>query len=95
MHHGLFDKMTRKMDVKVDGDENSETLITKVANLFTKQEVIIENQDIMAIHRIPGRKGSTKPVLIKLMNNSAKANLMKNRKAMKETGNRMLMIWPN
>ncbi|KAH3782602.1 hypothetical protein DPMN_160520 [Dreissena polymorpha] len=62
------------MDVKVDGDE---TPITKVANLFKKQGVILEQQDIMAIHRIPVGKGSTKPVLIKLMNNSAKSNLMK------------------
>ncbi|KAH3728985.1 hypothetical protein DPMN_135356 [Dreissena polymorpha] len=77
------------MDVKIDGDESSETLITKVSNLFNNQGVILEKQDIMAIHRIPGRKGSTKPVLIKLMNNQVKSNLMKKRKAMKEAGNRI------
>ncbi|KAH3851343.1 hypothetical protein DPMN_093823 [Dreissena polymorpha] len=77
------------MDVKIDGDESSETLITNVPNPFNNQGVILEKQDIMAIHRIPGRKGSTKPVLFKLMNNSVKSNLMKKRKTMKEAGNRI------
>ncbi|KAH3796746.1 hypothetical protein DPMN_150317 [Dreissena polymorpha] len=50
---------------------------------------ILEKKDIMAIHQIPGRKGSTKPILIKLMNNSVNHIFMKKRKAMKEAGNRI------
>ena len=44
----------------------------------------------MAIHRIPGKIGMPKPVLIKLMNNNEKTKIMKKRKEMKLAGYRLV-----
>ncbi|KAH3803410.1 hypothetical protein DPMN_131671 [Dreissena polymorpha] len=46
--------------------------------------------DIVAIHRIPTKRGQTRPVLVKLRNNSAKYTIMRKRAPMKNGGYKLV-----
>ena len=71
------------MDIKESDMETEASLTSEVCNLFAKQSVTLDRASIMAIHRIPGKVGRPKPVLLKLKNNSEKSKLMRTRSAMK------------
>ncbi|KAH3720418.1 hypothetical protein DPMN_063317 [Dreissena polymorpha] len=64
--------------------EKSETNLTQtVSNIFkTTADVDMKHEDIIAIHRIPSKKGTTRPILIKFKNNNAKSAIMKKRTPM-------------
>lgn len=78
------------MDVEEETDENESSLLRSVFELFEQQNVTLSPQQVVAIHRIPGKPGSTKPVLMKVKNNNDKTMIMKNRKAMKSGGHRLV-----
>ena len=78
------------LDIAEQPDENEEKLTNTVGELLYKQKVTIAPQQIVAIHRIPGKPGSPKPVLIKFRNNSDKTMVMKKRAEMKAMGNRLV-----
>ena len=61
------------MGVTERSDETVEMLTDNVCNiLYQKAGVEIEQRDIVAIHRIPGKAGMPKPVLIKVKNSQEK-----------------------
>lgn len=70
--------------------ETEATLTQDVCSYFKKQNVTMTTENIVAIHRIPGKPGLPKPVLLKLKNNSEKTKLMKARRAMKTSGHRLV-----
>ena len=78
------------MDVNPTENETIEELTTKVCNLASSHGLTLEPSNIMAIHRIPGRVNSTKPVLVKLKNNHEKTKIMKHRSNFKKNGNRLV-----
>ena len=47
----------------------------------------LEEADVVAIHRIPGKAGEAKPILVKLKNNTAKSRIMRKRSAFKKNSN--------
>ena len=90
------EQYSRKNNVKIlnieeETVETDRTLTDTVTSLLlSKGNVDIDPQDIIALHRIPGKSGSPKPVLMKLKNNSVKSAIMKQRQAMKAAGHRLV-----
>ena len=90
------EQYSRKNNIKImgvveDADEDEEKLIRKIQQILeSKANVKLEDNKIMAIHRIPGKVGMPKPVLIKLRNNNEKTKIMKKRKEMKHGGYRLV-----
>ena len=79
------------MGVVEDDDENEEKLTKKILQILgSKAGVKLEASKIMALHRIPGKIGMPKPVLIKLVNNNEKTRIMRKRKEMKFGGYRLV-----
>ncbi|KAK3086346.1 hypothetical protein FSP39_017179 [Pinctada imbricata] len=52
-------------------------------------DVQIHDSDVIAIHRIPGRRGATRPILVKVRNSDVKARIMKKRKRVRQAGQDM------
>ena len=92
----MNEQYSRKNNIKImgvveDDDETEEKLIEKINKILrAKADVSINENKIVAIHRIPGKSGMPKPVLIKLMNNNEKTKIMKKRKFMKLAGYRLV-----
>ena len=92
----MNEQYSRKNNIKIMGvveedDETEERLTEKINNILdAKTGVSINENKIVAIHRIPGKSGMPKPVLIKLMNNNEKTKIMKKRKLMKLAGYRLV-----
>lgn len=90
------EQYSRKNNIKIMGvpelaDETVEMLADHVCDtLHTKAGIAVDPRNIDAIHRIPGKAGFPKPVLMKMRNNYEKTKIMKKRKAMKEAGFRLV-----
>ena len=90
------EQYSRKNNVKIMGvieepDETEDTLTRKVQHILeTKADVVLADSKIIALHRIPGKSGMPKPVLIKLRNNNEKTKIMKKRRDMKHAGYRLV-----
>ena len=66
------------LNIKEEPGETETSVITDVSKLFSETcGVDLNPREIQAIHRIPGKSGTTKPVLIKLFNKNSKTKLMK------------------
>ena len=61
----------------------------EVAKKFLEKEigVKVDDADIVAVHRVPGKAGESKPILVKLKNNTAKSNVMRKRSTIKQNLN--------
>lgn len=89
------EQYSRKNNVKIMNIEQKEkedetTLINIVSSLLAKQGIMLTPEQVVAIHRIPGRQGSIKPVLLKLRNNNDKTMIMRKRAEMKAGGYRLV-----
>ena len=90
------EQYSRKNNVKILNIKETlgetETVLTEkvVTELLSKGNVDLDPSDITAIHRIQGKPGQPKPVLLKLKNNSVKTKVMKQRAAMKAAGHRLI-----
>lgn len=90
------EQYSRKNNVKIMGveeqeSETEESLTERVTNILAAvAKVKVEETKLMALHRIPGKSGMPKPVLLKLMNNSVKTSIMKKRQEMKRAGYRLV-----
>ena len=79
------------LNIKEEEDETETSLMTDVRKLFNENcAVDLNPREIQAIHRIPGKPGAEKPVLLKLFNNNSKTKLMKTRSTMKTAGHRLV-----
>lgn len=90
------EQYSRKNNIKImnieEAENETETKLihTVCTELLAKGNVDLNPDDIVAIHRIPGKTGLPKPVLMKLRNTSAKTAIMKQRTAMKMAGRRLV-----
>ena len=90
------EQYSRKNNIKIlniteEPGETESSLIADVSKLFSETcSVDLNPREIQAIHRIPGKAGATKPVLVKLFNNNSKTKLMKARSSMKAAGHRLV-----
>ena len=92
----MNEQYSRKNNIKImgvpeDGDETEERLMENINNILeSKAGISVNKNSVMAIHRIPGKSGMPKPVLLKLRNNNEKSKIMKKRKEMKHGGYRLV-----
>ena len=78
------------MNVREEAGETETTLLHKVSDLLGQQEVTLSPNQVVAVHRIPGRPGGPKPILMKVTNTTVKSTIMRKRKAMKSAGHRLV-----
>lgn len=81
------EQYSRKNNVKIHGVKElpGENVKELVQNIIQENAgVEIPDDDIIAIHRIPGRKGYQRPILMKLTKNSLKSRIMKHRSTVKK-----------
>ena len=78
------------MDVTQQDHESIEDLTTKVCDIVSEHGLSLDPQNIVAVHRIPGKINCTKPVLIKLKNNHEKTKIMRKRSDFKNNGHRLV-----
>ncbi|KAH3806422.1 hypothetical protein DPMN_134743 [Dreissena polymorpha] len=72
-------------------EENEITLAKTVGQILkTHTEVDLQAIDIVALHRIPTKRGQIRPVLIKLRNNSAKSAIMRKRAPIKSNSYKLV-----
>ena len=81
------EQYSRKNNIKIYGvseakDENTEEVVEKV--LIDKMNYTITKTDITAVHRIPGKQGQHRPILLKMKNNNSKAEIMRKWAALKK-----------
>ena len=89
------EQYSRKNNVKLHGvreDRNENTKETFQKIVKENTGVNVSDEDILAIHRIPGRKGYQRPILVKLKNNSVKSKVMRHRSAMKRKSRNELRL---
>lgn len=89
------EQYSRKNNIKIlnieeQPDENEISLMNTVGSLLQKQSITITPEEVVAIHRIPGKRGTIRPVLIKFRNNNDKTRIMKCRAGMKALGHRLV-----
>ncbi|KAH3720504.1 hypothetical protein DPMN_056872 [Dreissena polymorpha] len=90
------EQYSRKNNVKImnieESPQESETsLIQTISSILkTTADVELKPEDIIAIHRIPTKKGNIRPILLKLRNNNAKSSIMRKRTPMKAKGFRLV-----
>ena len=90
------EQYSRKNNIKIMGvpekeDETIEILEDTICEILHKKAgLMIDPRKIDAIHRIPGKAGMPKPVLLKMRNNHEKTKIMRHRKEMKEAGYRLV-----
>ena len=87
---------SRKHNIKIMGveeveNETEQSLTEQVITIVaSKTKVNLDEHKITALHRIPGKTGMPKPVLINLKNNSVKTQIMKKRQELKRAGYRLV-----
>ena len=89
------EQYSRKNNVKIQNieektEEDEISLLNTVGSMLQAQGVDIRPESVIAIHRIPGKSGAPKPVLIKFRNNNDKTKVMKQRAGMKAAGHRLV-----
>jgi hypothetical protein len=83
------EQYSRKNNFKIMGVAENETEKTsQVVQGFIKQNagVEINDNEIVAAHRIPGAKGKPCPIIVKVLHNDTKSMIMRKRSAVKQTG---------
>ena len=66
------------MNIREASDKSQTILIDPVSNILkTTAGVDLKQEGIIAIHRIPSKKGTTRPMILKLRSNNAKSAFMK------------------
>ena len=78
------------MNVAEIPEESEEKLTTKIYELVESHGATVDKSKILAIHRIPGKAGHQKPILVKLTNNSEKSKIMRLRPHFKASGSRLV-----
>ena len=78
------------MNVIEEAAEDKITLFHKVGDLLGKQEVTLSPNQVVAVHRILGKPGSRKLILMKVMNITVKSTIMRKKKAMKSAGHTLV-----
>ena len=89
------EQYSRKNNIKLHGvKESSDEDTREIFKAVIKDNIDVEvsDEDILAIHRIPGRRGYQRPILVKFKNNSAKSEVMRHRTALKRKSKNELRL---
>lgn len=84
------EQYSRKFNIKImnypekKDEDLRETFVTDIVK--EKLNVTITSSDIQAIHRIPGKAGQPKPVIVKMINSEVKSKIMRVKKNLPKEG---------
>ena len=83
------EQYSRKNNIKIHGvkEEKGEVTIDVARHtMSTIGKVTVDEDDIVAVHRIPTKKGQIKPILLKVKNAEVKTKIMQQRQTFKKNG---------
>ncbi|XP_013396733.1 uncharacterized protein LOC106163628 [Lingula anatina] len=86
------EQYSRKNNIKIYGvkEEKNEDMVGMVSKLLqTETGVRVTSEEIVAVHRIPGKRGQERPILLKVKNTDVKARIMKKRAVLRKSGKNM------
>ncbi|KAK3093233.1 hypothetical protein FSP39_013021 [Pinctada imbricata] len=89
------EQYSRKNNIKIQGvPENKNENTLKVAQDILKEKGNIElkTEDVIAIHRIPGKKDDHRPILIKLKNTECKSFIMRKQSVIKKAQGNVKLV---
>jgi hypothetical protein len=80
------EQYSRKNNIKFYGvpENKGEELLQTVNTVLDEVGEKIEKSDVLAMHRIPGKKDQPRPIIVKLRSSEAKAAVMKKRSDIKK-----------
>ncbi|KAK3088586.1 hypothetical protein FSP39_020918 [Pinctada imbricata] len=81
------EQYSRKSNIKIYGmkEEKKEDTPEEVIRMLSDvANVVLREDEIVAAHRIPGRAGQNRPILLKVKNTSVKSRIMKKRSVVKK-----------
>ncbi|KAK3100476.1 hypothetical protein FSP39_020648 [Pinctada imbricata] len=89
------EQYSRKTNIKVCGvkeeyRENTVEVVRKV--LKEKAGVDIQEKDVVAVHRIPGKPNLPKPILLKVKNSEIKTSIMRKRSDVKKAQGNVKLV---
>ena len=79
---GKINRYSRRESIRISGipeieGENTNALVTKLA---ADIGVSVTETDISVSHRLPGRPGSARPIIVKFVRRDTKTSMMKNKR---------------
>ena len=84
-HSVELEQYSRQANVRVFGvglpeerEENTKQVMMKIINSVMKVE--INNSDIVAAHRLPGKPGKPRPIIVRFINKDVKHEVIRERK---------------
>ncbi|KAK3089664.1 hypothetical protein FSP39_005463 [Pinctada imbricata] len=86
------EQYSRKNNIKIHGVQESqgEDTAEVVSNLLADvAKIRLDEDDVIALHRVPGKPRVPRPILVKLKNSNAKAKIMRKRSDVKNAGKGM------
>ena len=74
------EQYSRKNNIKImnweEGDNDKDLRKGLIKKLNKNAKVVVKSEEIVAIHRIPGKAGETRPVFVKFANGECKVRVM-------------------
>ena len=86
------EQYSRKNNVKIHGIkelQNENTLATTQKMLREVAKVEVNESEVIAVHRIPGKEDHPRPIILKVKNTDIKARIMRKRTVVKKAGKRL------
>ncbi|KAK3108416.1 hypothetical protein FSP39_007624 [Pinctada imbricata] len=86
------EQYSRKNNIKIHGVQESqgEDMAEAVSILLADvAKIRLDEADVIALHRVPGKPRVPRPILVKLKNSNAKAKIMRKRSDVKNAGKGM------
>ena len=83
------EQYTRRENVRVFGiaEDVGENCVTKVFNLFReKVNADVKIEDVEVAHRVKGPRSGPRGIIVRFANRAAKASVIRNRRALKDSG---------
>lgn len=87
------EQYSRKYNFKILGlaEKNKENTWEVVKSFISeKAGVELHDREMVAAHRIPGEKGKSRPVIVKVVNTDVKSRIMRKRATVREKGCRLV-----
>lgn len=89
------EQYSRKHNFKIMGlTENDNENTWKLVQDFLKTNINVEidDREIIAAHRIPGKRGKPRPIIVKLLNTNSKSKVMRKRSEIRKRGQGIKLV---
>jgi nicotinamide mononucleotide adenylyltransferase len=82
------EQFSRKNNFKIMGipEKHNENTWGLVKDFMSKVSVQLDDREVIAVHRIPGKDREIRPIIVKVLNPNVKARIMRKRSEVKNLG---------